>query len=105
VLQQQLAKKALKKSGAKAQSLDAMEDEGEGGQGGKRKVTDQIEKNRGLRKKSKKELKNPRVKHKQKYKKALVKRKSQVQAPLDKSKPYQGEITGIKPRVVKSTKL
>jgi len=80
-------------------------DEDEEGEDDKRKVTDKMEKNRGLRKKSKKELKNPRVKHKLKYKKALVKRNSQVQAPLDKSKPYRGEITGIKSRVVKSTKL
>jgi len=72
---------------------------------GKRKVSDQIEQNKGLRKKAKKELKNPRVKHKLKYKKALVKRKSQIQGPLDKTKPYQGETTGIKTRVVKSTKL
>jgi len=100
----QKAKKAQRAQSLTLSAAEEGEDHDEQ-EDGKRKVSDQIEKNRGLRKKTKKELKNPRVKHKLKYKKAIVKRKSQVQAPLDKSKPYQGEITGIKTRVVKSTKL
>jgi len=103
VLEQQNAKKSKR---AQSRPTFSMPEQGEAEEeAGKRKVSDQIEKNKGLRKKTKKELKNPRVKHKLKYKKALVKRKSQVQAPLDKTKPYQGEITGIKSGVVKSTKL
>lgn len=108
---QQLAKNKLHKQQAqedeKRQKLhyEPPADEDGDGNDSKRKISDQIEQNKGLRKKAKKEYRNPRVKHKLKYKKALVKRKSQVQTPLDKSKPYQGEITGIKSKVVKSTKL
>jgi len=102
-LQKQQRKKEQRMAKEQEAEFTPMEDDETGE--GKRKISSQIEKNKGLRKKSKKELRNPRVKHKLKYKKAIVKRKSQVQAPLDKSKPYQGEVTGIKTRVVKSTRL
>jgi len=71
----------------------------------KRKITTKMEKNISLRKKTKKQIKNPRVKHKLKYKKALVRRSGQVQKMRDKTKKYQGEKTGIKTNVIKSTPL
>eukprot|EP01125_Pyxidicula_operculata_P014494 TRINITY_DN4829_c0_g1_i3.p2 TRINITY_DN4829_c0_g1~~TRINITY_DN4829_c0_g1_i3.p2 ORF type:complete len:206 (-),score=91.54 TRINITY_DN4829_c0_g1_i3:98-715(-) len=72
---------------------------------GKRKVDRKIEKNIGLKRKTKKQDRNPRVKHKRRYAKALIKRKSQVQPLKDKSKKYAGEATGIKANVVKSVSL
>jgi len=72
---------------------------------GKRPITQKMEKNISLRKKTKKQIKNPRVKHKLKYKKALVRRAGQVQKMRDKSEKYHGEKTGIKTNVIKSTPL
>lgn len=43
-----------------------------------RKITKEMERNKGLSKKSKREYKNPRVKHKIKYQKAVKKRSGQV---------------------------
>ncbi|KAL6432914.1 hypothetical protein ACFW04_006333 [Cataglyphis niger] len=45
---------------------------------GKRAITYQMAKNRGLTPYRKKELRNPRVKHKNKYRKALIRRKGAV---------------------------
>jgi len=73
--------------------------------GNRRKITYKIEKNVGLRKKAKKLFKNPRIKHKVRYKKALVRRASQVGKLRDKSQHYIGEHTGIKSSVVKSIPL
>ena len=44
----------------------------------KRGITKQIEKNRGLTPHRKKELRNPRVKHRNKYRRALIRRKGMV---------------------------
>lgn len=45
---------------------------------GKRAITYQISRNKGLTPKRKKEQRNPRVKHRKKFRKAVIKRKSQV---------------------------
>jgi hypothetical protein len=44
----------------------------------KRAITYQIKKNRGLTPHKKKELRNPRVKHRMKFRKAVIRRKGQV---------------------------
>lgn len=44
----------------------------------KRAITYQIAKNRGLTPHKKKELRNPRVKHRMKFRKAVIRRKGQV---------------------------
>lgn len=44
----------------------------------RRAITKQIEKNRGLTPYRKKELRNPRVKHRNKYRRALIRRKGMV---------------------------
>lgn len=44
----------------------------------KRKITYQIAKNKGLTPRRKKELRNPRVKNRMKYRKAKIRRKGQV---------------------------
>jgi len=71
----------------------------------KRGITYEIAKNKGLTPKRKKELKNPRVKHRMKYRKAKIRRKGQVREPRKELQRYGGEISGIKSGVVKSTKF
>jgi U3 small nucleolar RNA-associated protein 3 len=65
-----------------------------------------IMKGKGLYRKRKKMYRNPRVKHKLKYEKALKKRNRMVQdykaGPQQK---YGGELTGIRSNIIKSTKL
>lgn len=63
-------------------------------------------KSKGLTRKRKKIDSNSRVKHREKYRKALQKRKSRVQdfqeGPQGK---YGGESTGLKVGLIKSTKF
>ncbi|KAH7956493.1 hypothetical protein HPB52_010116 [Rhipicephalus sanguineus] len=55
---------------------EQLEDEEEGGDD-RRGITYQIAKNKGLTAKRKKEYRNPRVRHKMKYRKAKISRKGQ----------------------------
>lgn len=71
----------------------------------KRGITYQIAKNKGLTPHRKKEQRNPRVKHRNKFRKARICRKGQVREPRKEVKKYGGEISGIKIGVVKSIKL
>ncbi|KAI5748808.1 hypothetical protein M8J76_002111 [Diaphorina citri] len=68
----------------------------------KRAITYQIAKNKGLTPHRKKELKNPRVKHKLKFRKAKIRRKGQVREPRKELERYGGELSGIKASVRKS---
>ncbi len=65
-----------------------------------------IMKSKGLTRKRKKIDRNSRVKHREKYRKALIKRKSRVQefkeGPQTK---YGGEASGLRTRLIKSTTL
>ncbi len=70
-------KKARKERQGGAGQREEQEEEGEG-EDGKRAITYQIARNKGLTPQRKKELRNPRVRHRKKYKKAIIKRKSQV---------------------------
>jgi U3 small nucleolar RNA-associated protein 3 len=74
---------------------------------GKRKINYQIEKNLGMVKAAAKKAakRNPRVKQREKYRKALIRRKGQVQEMRDASKRYSGEATGIRSNVVRSISL
>ncbi|KAL1489660.1 hypothetical protein ABEB36_013602 [Hypothenemus hampei] len=72
---------------------------------GKRAITYQIAKNKGLTPYRKKEFRNPRVKHKIKYRKALIRRKGAVREPRKELSRYSGEISGIKASVSKSIKI
>lgn len=74
---------------------------------GKRKVTKEIEINRGLRKTKKKELHNSRVKLKNRYDTALKKLKSRgaTEVHTDSQRRFDGSVSGINKRVVKSTIL
>jgi U3 small nucleolar RNA-associated protein 3 len=74
----------------------------------KRKATYKILANRGLTPYRKKENRNPRVKKRMKYDKALKKLSSVRKVAVDKTKVssrYQGERTGIKSNLARSTKF
>jgi len=99
---------------AKRQKLDATEtgnddkdekDDVEVDEEGKRMITYEMSKNKGLIRNRRKELKNPRVKHKMKFKKAVVKRKGQVREVQREINRYGGETTGIKASLARSTKI
>ena len=73
---------------------------------GARKIGSAIEKNRGLTPHRRKDLKNPRKKHRIKYADANVRRRGQVQAVKSGAAGgYGGESTGIKSKVSKSVKF
>ncbi|XP_022125388.2 something about silencing protein 10 [Pieris rapae] len=73
--------------------------------GEKREITYQIAKNKGLTPHRKKEQRNPRVKHKLKYRKAKIRRKGAVREPRTEVTRYAGEASGIKTNVKKSIKI
>jgi U3 small nucleolar RNA-associated protein 3 len=77
------------------------------GPDGKRKISYLISKNKGLTPHRKKEVRNPRVKKKLKYeaKKKKLKSMKQVYSGGESRGGYGGELTGIKPGLVRSTKL
>lgn len=71
----------------------------------RRPINVAIKKNRGLTPYKKKEYRNPRVKHKLKYKKAMSKRRRIVREAMPQLQRYSGEATGIKTSTIKSIKL
>lgn len=73
--------------------------------GEKREITYQIAKNKGLTPHRKKEQRNPRVKHKLKYRKAKIRRKGAIREPRTEVNRYAGEASGIKANVRKSIKI
>ncbi|XP_028162931.1 something about silencing protein 10 [Ostrinia furnacalis] len=73
--------------------------------GDKREITYQIAKNKGLTPHRKKEQRNPRVKHKLKFRKAKIRRKGAVREPRTEVTRYGGEASGIKANVKKSIKI
>ncbi|XP_071452637.1 something about silencing protein 10 [Hetaerina americana] len=81
---------------------DVMEDIGEEG---KRAITYQMAKNKGLTPRRKKEMRNPRVKHRNRFRKAKIRRKGQVREVYSEKSRYGGEISGIKATVSKSIKI
>ncbi|KAI8500510.1 Something about silencing protein 10 [Branchiostoma belcheri] len=80
------------------------EEEGEG-EDGKRAITYEISKNKGLTPKRKKEERNPRVKLRKKFRRAKIRRKGQVREHRTELHRYDGELSGIKAGVKKSTRL
>ena len=71
----------------------------------KRAITYEMEKNKGLIPKRKREQRNPRVKYRKKFENAIIRRKGQVRAPRHEIKKYGGEMTGINARTIKSVKF
>ncbi|CAG8523521.1 20366_t:CDS:2 [Cetraspora pellucida] len=74
-------------------------------EGAKRQINYQILKNKGLTPHRKKEQRNPRVKHKNKYEKARKKIKSIKRVISQQEGSYGGEKTGIKTGLSRSIKL
>lgn len=73
---------------------------------GKRAATYEIMKNKGLTPHRKKENRNPRVKKRQAYEKAIVRRKGQVrEVTAGAAGSYDGELTGIKANISRSRKI
>ena len=72
---------------------------------GRRAINKTIEKNRGLTPRRKKENKNPRVKHRLKFQKALKRRTGQIKPFRKEITPYQGEISGIRSGIKKGIKF
>ncbi|XP_038614707.1 something about silencing protein 10 [Tachyglossus aculeatus] len=71
----------------------------------KRAVTYQMVKNRGLTPRRRKIDRNPRVKHREKYRKAKIRRKGQVREVRREERRYGGELSGIRAGVKKGIKL
>lgn len=71
----------------------------------RRPINMAMHKNRGLTPYKKKEFRNPRVKHKMKYKKAMSKRRRNIREAQPEYHRYSGETTGIKTSTVKSIRL
>lgn len=71
----------------------------------RRHITYQISKNKGLTPHRKKELRNPRVKHRNKFRKAIIRRKGAVRTVRKEDKRYSGEVSGIKASTKKGIKI
>nr|XP_033777701.1 something about silencing protein 10 isoform X2 [Geotrypetes seraphini] len=71
----------------------------------KRAITYQIAKNKGLTPKRKKIDRNPRVKHREKFRRAKIRRKGQVREVRKEESRYAGELSGIRAGLKKSIKL
>uniref|UniRef100_A0A8C4DHQ6 UTP3 small subunit processome component n=1 Tax=Dicentrarchus labrax TaxID=13489 RepID=A0A8C4DHQ6_DICLA len=71
----------------------------------KRGITYQMAKNKGLTPKRKKIDRNPRVKNREKFRRAKIRRKGQVRDVRREDKRYSGEMSGIRAGVKKSVKL
>jgi len=71
-----------------------------------REVGRAINKNRGLTRERKKEDRNPRVKNREKFRKATIRRNGQVRSVASPGDgPYGGETSGIKKGVSHSTRF
>ncbi|XP_064641905.1 something about silencing protein 10-like [Lineus longissimus] len=79
--------------------------DGENEEMGKRAIGYQIEKNKGLTPHRKKELRNPRVKHRMKYRKAKIRRKGQIREVRTEMSRYGGELSGIRAGIKRSVRL
>ncbi|KAI8963518.1 Sas10 C-terminal domain-containing protein [Daldinia sp. FL1419] len=92
---------------AAASKNDRIVETEEVGEDGKRKISYQIQKNKGLAPRRKKDVRNPRVKKRKAYAEKQKKLKSMkpVYGGGEGRGGYGGELTGIKPGLVKSVKL
>lgn len=84
----------------------ASSDEDSDVEGGKRGASYQIMKNKGLKAHKSKLNRNPRVKKRLQYRKAIIRRKGQVRdVRVGEAGKYGGETTGIKSNLTRSRKI
>ena len=96
-------KKAKKSKYTPADTLPPMSDPTVDGP---RAITTDIEKNRGLTPHRSKASKNPRVKNRNKFEKATIRRKGQVQdVRTGSAGGYGGEKTGIKSKITRGVRF
>ncbi|CAH0513457.1 unnamed protein product [Peronospora belbahrii] len=82
------------------------ENSSEEGETGKRGASYQIMKNKGLKAHKSKLNRNPRVKKRMQYRKAIIRRKGQVRdVRVGEAGKYGGETTGIKSNLTRSRKI
>ena len=74
-------------------------------EGEKREVGRDIRDNRGLTRERKKIDRNPRVKNKEKFRRAVIRRKGQVRDVRSQDGGYGGETSGIKKNVSHSVRF
>ncbi|KAF6198540.1 hypothetical protein GE061_008288 [Apolygus lucorum] len=103
-MEKQLADKIQELENPQEEEEDDEEDEAEDEEE-KRPITYQMMKNKGLTPKRKKDVRNPRVRNKNKFKKAVKNRRGQVREVRKEISKYAGEISGINKFVSKSVKL
>ncbi|TEA25598.1 hypothetical protein DBR06_SOUSAS2510006 [Sousa chinensis] len=89
----------------KRKKEDSTEEQALEVQNAKRAITYQIAKNRGLTPRRKKIDRNPRVKHREKFRRAKIRRRGQVREVRREEQRYSGELSGIRAGVKKSIKL
>ncbi|KAF7654029.1 hypothetical protein LDENG_00075730 [Lucifuga dentata] len=87
------------------QAEEYEDEEGDEDPEAKRGITYQMAKNKGLTPKRKKIDRNPRVKHREKFRRAKIRRKGQVLEVRREETRYSGELSGIRAGVKKSIKL
>lgn len=94
-----------------ADTYDEEDEDGDGegddqeDQDSRRPINMAMMKNRGLTPYKKKVYRNPRVKHKLKYQKAMSKRRRNVREVQSETHRYSGETSGIKTSTIKSVRL
>ncbi|NXU07651.1 SAS10 protein, partial [Buphagus erythrorhynchus] len=103
MMEEKLALKR-KRTGDKDELEEAAVSEGED-PSKKRGVTYQMIKNKGLTPKRRKIDRNPRVKHREKFRRAKIRRKGQVREVRRELHRYAGELSGIRAGVKKGRKL
>ncbi|XP_029948547.1 something about silencing protein 10 [Salarias fasciatus] len=98
-------KRKRKSNKPEAAELEEDGDEDELDADEKRGITYQMAKNKGLTPKRKKMDRNPRVKHRHKFRRAVIRRKGQVREVRREETRYSGELSGIRAGIKKSIKL
>ncbi|KAM4613842.1 something about silencing protein 10 isoform 4-T4 [Polymixia lowei] len=98
-------KRKSKQNEPEAEELEEGGDEEEIDQDAKRGITYEMSKNKGLTPKRKKIDRNPRVKNREKFRRAKIRRKGQVRDVRREETRYSGELSGIRAGVKKSVKL
>lgn len=98
-------KKKLEQLDSDSEEEDEQQDDEMGEEDERRQITYQIAKNKGLTPYRQKELRNPRVKHRNKFRKALIRRKGAHRTVRKEIQRYDGEKFGIKAGVKKGIKL